>query len=240
MPYTPDALNDTQPIGSVVPASTAAAEFRAIKTKLIEHETAITDTLPDAITEIADDLAAISSPKNRQVLTGSGNFTVPASVTSLTVFARGGGVDGVTLIHGAFGVSQNWWSRGAMSCVAGEDTIKVLTVSPGDVIAYSVGDNGVYTIPSATDTHFTEATAATDTTFGSITCKCAQGKYEGGIGIVNYQNFATVAYSRDDYPPNPAATRALLSATDVKMAHAFNLLTVTQYPSPAAYLIVEW
>ncbi len=242
MPYTPDALDDTQPNGATVPAKTAAAEFRAIKTVLIAHEEAITDTIPAALEGLdvrLDSYEATTSLRNRQWLTGSGNFTVPAGVTSLQVSLRGGGVDGVTLVHGTLGTSGTLWSRGAMSCAAGETDTQILTVTPGDVIAYSVGINGVYTVPSSTDALFTE-TAATDTTFGAVTAKCAQGVYEGGIGGANYPSRSLVAYTRDDYPANPASSRALLSATAVKTSHALNLLAVTQYPSPKAFILVEW
>lgn len=241
MPYTPDALDDTQPNGATVPAKTAAAEFRAIKTVLIAHEEAITDTIPAALAGLdvrLDSYEATTSLRNRQWLTGSGNFTVPAGVTSLQVSLRGGGVDGVTLVNGTLAFNT-LWARGAMSCAAGETDTRILTVTPGDVIAYSVGINGVYTIPSSTDTRFTE-TAATDTTFGAVTAKCAQGVYEGGVGIANYPNRSLVAYTRDDYPANPAASRALLSATAVKASLPLNVLTVTQYPSPKAFILVEW
>lgn len=242
MPYTPDALDDTQPNAATVPAKTAAAEFRAIKTVLIAHKAAINTDIPALVAAQADRIDAYDALpflRNRQWLTGSGNFTVPAGVTSLQVSLRGGGVDGVTLVHGTAGTPNLFWSRGAISCVAGETDTQILTVTPGDVIAYSVGINGVYTIANVTDQLFT-GTAATDTTFGVITARCAQGKYEGGSGIANYPSRSLVAYTRDDYPANPAATRALLSATGVKLSLPLNLLTVTQYPSPKAFILVEW
>jgi len=240
MPYTANAYDDTTPTGSTR-AEFLDEELRAIKTKLVTHRDSLASQ-DDAITALDARIDAYDAKtflRNHVVLTGSGNFTVPAGITALKVCLRGGGVNGVTLVHGQAGTSNTLWARGAISCVAGEEDVRILTVTPGDVIAYSVGINGVYTVPNATDTMFTE-TAATDTTFGVITAKCAQGVYEGGIGIANYPNRSLVAYTRDDYPANPAATRALLSGTAVKSPNALNLLTVTQYASPAAYITVEY
>lgn len=71
---------------------------------------------------------------NIQVYTsGSGNFTVPANVTKIKVYCTGGG--------GGGGSAVNPWSAGGGGG-GGGTAIKFMTVTPGQVIAYSVGNGG--------------------------------------------------------------------------------------------------
>ncbi|WP_307424263.1 GEVED domain-containing protein [Chryseobacterium sp. MDT2-18] len=65
--------------------------------------------------------------------TGSGNFTVPCGVTSLTVQIWGGG--------GAGGAADNNPNGGSGGGAGGYSTA-ILAVAPGNVIAYSVGIGG--------------------------------------------------------------------------------------------------
>lgn len=65
--------------------------------------------------------------------TGSGNFTVPCGVTSITVQIWGGG--------GAGGAADNNPNGGSGGGAGGYSTA-TLAVNPGDVIAYSVGTGG--------------------------------------------------------------------------------------------------
>lgn len=93
-------------------------------------------------------------------LTGSGNWTVPAGVVRVLYEAWGGGGGG----GGASGAG----AAGGGS--AGQYRRNILTVTPGDSIAYSVGTGGTGASGS-----FTGGTGG-DTTFaGTVTCK-------GGLG----------------------------------------------------------
>ena len=223
MPYTPDALDDTQPIGSVVPASTAAAEFRAIKTKLIEHETAITDTLPDAITAIADDLAAISSPKNRQVLTGSGNFTVPAAVTTLYISICAGGLAGYTASRSSPGTSYTL----EVDPRPGRTSAHILTVTPAQVIAYSIGVNEEV---SRSGLRFTQDVAPTDSTFGDFTSRCER------IRMYRSDGDATTGLTDDLYP---VWTETQETWAGIRLNYEPNLVD-SAIDGYGAHIIVEW
>lgn len=83
--------------------------------------------------------------------TGSGNFTVPADITKIEVdmVAGGGGGGGGSDYGSGGGGSGGWYYN------------EVVDVTPGQVIAYSVGAGGV---GGAT------GTAGTNTTFGALTC----------------------------------------------------------------------
>ena len=227
MPYTPDALDDTQPIGSVVPASTAAAEFRTIKTKLIEHETAIT-----AITAIADDLAALDARidaydgytflRNRQWLTGSGNFTVPAGVTSLYVSVAAGGRAGFHMVRD--NISPQWTFE--VDPRVSPITRKKITVAPADVIAYSVGADEAISRAGAT---ISRDTAPGNSTFGSITA------FPQRLSDYREQHDASSAFD-ESYP----------TYLPVDMARRYPITlhgaptTETIYQGAGAHILVEW
>ena len=63
--------------------------------------------------------------------TGSGTFSVPCDVTSLTVEAWGGG--------GAGGGATANRSKGGAGGAGGTYALSVLTVTPGQIISYNVG-----------------------------------------------------------------------------------------------------
>ena len=186
MAYTPDAYDNTQPIAGSVRAQEAAPEFRAIKTVLIAHKNAIDTTLPGLVTAEAGTRAAADAAldtrldaiegqtayRYKQHLSGSGNFTVPAGVTELEVDMQGGG-RGMCYAY-AYPASSStfrWFAR--VDAVPAEHRKAVLTVTPGDVIAYSVGANDVLaeTFIGGTAGQWSVAasTAATNSTFGSLT-----------------------------------------------------------------------
>lgn len=170
MPYIPDPLDDTKPIGSDL--ALAAVEFRALKTKLKEHETAVVTTLPNATTAVANDLAALTTAltvKKRVELTGSGNFTVPDGVTTLWVTARGGAVS-----LGTYSVTKPY-GFGFLTIVytqsGGNHRLvrKKMTVTPGQVIAFSVGSDELIIATNAGSTQVLSRTPeATNTTFGTL------------------------------------------------------------------------
>lgn len=69
-----------------------------------------------------------------QLLTSSGSFTVPAGVTSMTIYAVGGGAGGPPGQYSSG--SGNGGGGGSYARVTG------LTVQPGDVFAVSIGAGG--------------------------------------------------------------------------------------------------
>ena len=173
MPYTPNALDDTQPTQAGSKARYTAEELRAIKTLLKSHEQAITTTLPASVADVAADVAALAAKLptllNLVQLAGSGNFTVPAGVTKLYVVAVGGGQSGCTVAFPATGQTSCWYPPSQ-----GKSLVQALSVTAGQNIAYSVGANGVPVVtyevtygigPSAV---IRSAVAASDTAFGSV------------------------------------------------------------------------
>lgn len=192
MPYTPDATNASQPTGNVQ-LSTAAAEFRAIKQRIIDIVTAQDfrdDTQDIAIgaaqstantavsnaaaaqgtanTALANaataqgtantgvsnaaaaqgtaDAAAASAATAQSAaqaalftrftnLTGLGNWTVPAGVTTINVIVRGASTaQGIFRAFSA-GTNFNFISQAQ----AGEVKVITMSVTPGDSIPYGTG-----------------------------------------------------------------------------------------------------
>ena len=169
MPYTPTALDDTQPTQAGSKARYTAEELRAIKTLLKSHEQAITTTLPASVADVAADVAALAAKLptllNLVQLAGSGNFTVPAGVTKLYVVAVGGGQSGCTVAPTATGQTLCWYPPSQ-----GKSLVQALSVTAGQTIAYSVGANGVPAVtyeigPAAV---MSSAVAAAATAFGSV------------------------------------------------------------------------
>lgn len=167
MPYTPDPLDDTQPQVGTVPAMYAAPEFRAIKTLLKTHNTSISSNA----TAIANANTRVDniSKKTAQLLTGAGNFTVPAGVTTLWVTVTAGGLAGFTVLENGSG------SYCYMRPQAAIPVTSKLTVAPGDIIAYNAGANevlGTSQTGSGPILHtISKTTSAADATFGSITAQ---------------------------------------------------------------------
>ena len=97
--------------------------------------------------------------------TGSGNFTVPCGVTSLTVQIWGGG--------GAGGAADNNPNGGSGGGAGGYSTA-ILVVVPGDIIAYSVGNGGVG-----------NGGAGTTSSFGAMLTNGGSGggQNQGAIGV---------------------------------------------------------
>ena len=169
MPYTPNALDDTQPTQAGSKARYTAEELRAIKTLLKSHEQAITTTLPASVADVAADVAALAAKLPTLLtlvqLAGSGNFTVPAGVTKLYVVAVGGGQSGCTVAPTATGQTLCWYPPSQ-----GKSLVQALSVTAGQNIAYSVGANGVPAVtyeigPAAV---MRSAVAAAATAFGSV------------------------------------------------------------------------
>lgn len=76
-----------------------------------------------------------SAVAGSQLLTSSGTFTVPTGVTSINVYAVGGGAGGPPGQYSSG--SGNGGGGGSYARVTG------LTVQPGDVFTVSVGDGGI-------------------------------------------------------------------------------------------------
>lgn len=200
MAYTPDPYDDTQPIAGSVRAQEAAPEFRAIKTALIAHKAAIDTTLPGSVTSEAaartaadaaldarlDAVESQTGYKYKQHLSGSGNFTVPAGITEIEVDMQGGGRGMCyAYTYPASSAPYRWFVR--VDAIPAEHRKVVLTVTPGDVIAYAVGANDVlaetFTGGTAGQWSVAASTAATNSTFGSLTA------LKGAIAVdISYQS----------------------------------------------------
>lgn len=101
---------------------------------------------------------------------GSGNFTVPANVNYLKVVAAGGGGGG------GGGAGKNNFGGGSGGSGAIEREV-MIAVTPGDVIAYSVGAGGLPGAAGALNAAGGNGGAGGNTTFGSYTF------YGGAQGI---------------------------------------------------------
>jgi len=241
MTYTANPLDPTKPTSSDK-ARYAADELRAIKTKLVEHETAVVTTLPDSIdalsTAFSDYVAENVGTLHQQQLTGSGNFTVPAGVTKLYVTMRAGGKPGWKAGTTLPGLPLLMWQE----AVEQPTLQKVLTVSPGDVIAYSVGSDqtiNIYGDGSGPAVIAAQVTAAGDTTFGALTAKPASTPPARDKDDEVLASLAPSIYNhkvrdltlmRFDYP-YPKYFYALNYA---------NLTSVTAQPAQSGLLLVGW
>lgn len=180
MPYTPDAYDNTKPVGAVNLASSAPEEFRAIKTVLLDHRDRIVD-LETEVTAQGLEIDAINAKtgyKNKQWLTGSGDFTVPAGVTKIKLSMRGGS-RGKLLAQNTTGGFDRKFKLAARD--AGAEFVCVeLTVVPAAILAYAVGADSVVAgveQPSVSQGWiFSETTAATASSFDTTTA--APGKID--------------------------------------------------------------
>ena len=165
MSYDPVATDASRPVGDD-PVSTLGLELRRIKAVLLELKTAKTlyevTTFPALDADIAaleaDILALESAHYNQfQLIVGSGNFVVPASVTKLLVMAVGGGQGGQggwgnfrvisgILSYDHYASPEQYGFTG--NC--GEVIVSELTVVPGDTIPYVCGAGTAGTAGDAT------------------------------------------------------------------------------------------
>ena len=114
------------------------------------------------------DATAQAAFSNITVFTsGSGNFTVPAGIARLSVACTGGGGAG----------SGNDHSNAGSGGGAAGTAIKVLTVTPAQVIAYSVGAAGVGNVVGA-------GGYGGDSTFSTLTGHGGVGGGNSGPGSV--------------------------------------------------------
>lgn len=99
----------------------------------VEHAIALGTT---GIANAAAALAVAQGKLTKAVLTGSGNWTVPAGVTSVLVVAQGGGSCEAEYSANIWG-AHNWSFY--VEATAGELVSRVVAVTPGDSIAYVCG-----------------------------------------------------------------------------------------------------
>jgi len=105
----------------------------------------------------------------------SGNFVVPPGVNELTVNMTGGGKSG-DAVYWESGVYEPSWARGGPG--AGYIKNWRLPVSPGQVIAYSVGAGGVAIAVVANETLF--GNPGSNTTFGNLIAYAGDVTNAGG------------------------------------------------------------
>ena len=229
MAYTPDAEDTAQPTGNQA-LSTAALEFRTLKqyiqttktaqataTALVQTNlnTAVSaqDTRDDAqdlaitaaaalgTTGIADAAAALAVAQGKltkAVLTGVGSWPVPTGVTSVLVIAQAGGSAQAEISADSWGGHS--WSFFS-EATAGEVVIKLLSVTPGDVITYTCGAGQDLIRDPATGSVYTPCyiktlTAAGQTNFGSsVLAKAAVTRYAVNTGGYVTQDNSNYGYS---------------------------------------------
>lgn len=229
MAYTPDAEDTAQPTGNQA-LSTAALEFRTLKqyiqttktaqataTALVQtnlntavstqdtrddgQDSAITAAAALGTTGIANAAAALAVAQGKltkAVLTGVGSWTVPTGVTSVLVIAQAGGSAQAEISADSWGGHS--WSFFS-EATAGEVVIKLLSVTPGDVITYTCGAGQDLIRDPATGSSFTPCyiktlTAAGQTNFGSsILAKAAVTRYAVNTGGYVTQDNSNYGYS---------------------------------------------
>lgn len=104
---------------------------------------------------------------------GSGNFSVPAGVSSVLVSMIGGGGAGLAKIAGAAGGGGG----------SGEFCLRVsLSVTPGGTVAYSVGTGGVGTTQTNPGPNGTATTFGPLVVQGGFGCPLANTDGNGGGG----------------------------------------------------------
>lgn len=240
MPYTPNPLDDTQPNGATVQAKEAAPEFRAIKTLLISHNTAINTTLPNAIAAESarlDDYDAKTFLHNRQWFAASGNFTVPAGVTEIYVTGAGGGIDGYAAYQDSHGGTN--WTALVPRRDAVISTVK-LTVTPLDVLPVVVGANGSLAASGGLYYTLNVAAAATASSFDTTTVFPARKPCASIYRASGYPS----QYSVDDEAGAPAGYALLTPGSNFPAslggsAHPAAAASSTNAAN-APFVLVEW
>jgi uncharacterized protein (AIM24 family) len=132
----------------------------------------------------------LAAKLTKVALSGSGNWTVPAGVTSISVALQGGGTAHGYLQSYSSGTNFNYLSQEQ----AGQQKVVNLAVTPGDVIAYSCGTGQQVAMSGTTITYPVQATA---TTFGSVTARTGKTYYyfDSGSGTARTETDTTVAFS---------------------------------------------
>ena len=183
-----------QSAATALVASNLAAALVAQDSRDDAQDTAITAAAALGTTGIADAAAALIVAQGRLqkvILSGSGNWTVPADVTSLAVALQGG-----STAHGhfnSFSSGANWDYLSQEQ--AGQQKVVNLAVTPGDVIAYSCG-TGQQVVASGNQITF--PVQATATTFGSLTARTGKTYYYisgSGFGTGRTETDTTVSFS---------------------------------------------
>lgn len=137
-------------LGTTAIAVNRASASQSLTGISIDGNAGTATTASDATNEAPHAVVKITS--------GSGNWTVPAGITRLKVIVVGGGGGGADGY--AFSAVGAYGGGGGGGTVISDVIAEIVSVSPGDVIAYSVGAGGA---------HGTPATDGTASVFGAIT-----------------------------------------------------------------------
>lgn len=113
-----------------------------------------------------------------QTFTSNSTFTVPAGVTRLEVYGRGGAGGG----GGAGGAAGGTGSGGGGGGVASYPELATLGVSPGDVLTVTVGAGGAGGVGGETGFDGAAGSRGSNTIVGALTFRGAKG---GGGGASN-------------------------------------------------------
>ncbi len=120
-----------------------------------------------ALSSVSTQITTVGKSQSVEFLSGSGNWTVPAGVSSVSVYMRGGG--------GGGGGGNNSWPGGGGG---GGETVfyDSLPVTPGAALAYAVGTGG------NAGALLASGTSGTATTFNGITADFGKLGNVGGSG----------------------------------------------------------
>ena len=235
MPYTADPLNVATPTGATQ-AQYTDEELRAIKVKLVEHETATVTTLPTADAALDARLDAYDAKtfyRNRQLFLASGTFTVPAGVTSVRVTGAGGGIDGYAGYVDSYGAAN--WTLIVPRREAAQRSVQH-TVVPAAVLTVTVGVNGVV-IPQApvsnqAATITVPATASAFDTLQFIPRKPAAGIYAAGVGQTLIDDESNIYAGYASLTPGSQFPASLDSPEPAQVS--------STDPAHAPFILVEW
>lgn len=198
-------------------------------------------------------------------LTGSGNFTVPAGVTSIKVTVVSGGVAALSWVQGSHGsLNTHIHTVGEK----GRAVVDVVSVTPGQVIPYVCGDGQTYTkIDSDIDggvPDFKELVSdgGDPSQFGSIIsnppiCRFSlqhpswtdSGGFVRGspVEVVDYKSstrylgrIPSGVTHNADLPPPPASTSVSNMLWNGYLTYYEPDSTTTYSPGESGYIIIEY
>lgn len=171
------ATKTAQAAATALVASNLAAALVTQDTRDDAQDSAITAAAALGTTGIAAAAAALAVAQGKltkEVLTGSGNWTVPAGVTSVLVVVQGGGSCEAEYSQGSRGgYNFSFFSRKR----AGEVQVRSIATTPATTIAYSCGVGQQLQLVQGSYTTVSELVHAEDSSFGSVIAEAAISRY---------------------------------------------------------------
>ena len=198
----------------------------------VEHAIALGTT---GIANAAAALAVAQGKLTKEVLTGSGNWTVPAGVTSVLVVVQGGGsceAEYSTNIEGA----RNWSFYS--EATAGELVSRVVAVTPAESLAYVCGvGQQVHRDPStggpSTPCYMKNFIAAGDSyfysSFDTVRARAAISRYAVNVGSTvsrDGSNFGFSGHYTGKLPDTQISNAAYAPNTITQIAGVAGTITL--------------